>query len=120
MLKRFGYLLDKHTLSGFPELGFNLPFYVSKYHVRRDDTLSDGVLCDSPLGSVIRVTNIFESIFGSTDHAANKNACPWILLDCTQCPIDKNYLFVLGHSGDRLTFMINYVNPTFVFLFVNQ
>ena len=72
MLKRSGYLLDQHTLSGFPAIGFNFPLYISKYHVRCDDMLSGGVLCDSPLGSVIRVTNIFESIFGSTDQAANK------------------------------------------------
>ena len=72
VLKRSGYLLDQHNFSGFPTIGFNLPFYVSKYHVRCDDMLSGGVLCDSHLGSVIWVTNIFESIFGSTNHTANK------------------------------------------------
>ena len=42
------------------------------------------------------------------------------MLDFPRCPIDKNYLFVLGHSGACLIFIINYVNPTFVFFFVNQ
>ena len=42
------------------------------------------------------------------------------LLDRLRCPIDKNYLFVLGHSGARLIFIINNVNPNVVFSFVNQ
>ena len=71
-------LLDQHTFSGFPNLGFYFPLYVSKYHVRCDDALPGGVLCDSPLDLVSRVPNKLESVFGSPDCAGNKNICPWI------------------------------------------
>ena len=33
------------------------------------------------------------------------------MLDRLRCPIDKNFLFFLGHSGARLIFIKNYVNP---------
>ena len=60
-------LLDQHTLSGFPAIGFYLFFDVSKYHVRRDDVLPGGVLCDCHLYSAIRVPNKLQSVFGSPD-----------------------------------------------------
>ena len=75
---RFRNLLDQHTLAIFTALAFSLPLYVSKYHVRRNDELPGGVLYDSTLDFVIRVTNIFENVFGSPNHTANKNSCPWL------------------------------------------
>ena len=44
-----------------------LPFYVSRYHVQRNDAMPGGVLCDSPLYFVSRVINKLESIFGSSN-----------------------------------------------------
>ena len=73
-----GALLYQHTITGLLAIGFYLTFYVSKYHVRRDDVLTGGALCDSTLDFVIRVPNKLESVFGSTNRAANKNAYPWI------------------------------------------
>ena len=73
-----GALLYQHTITGLLAIGFYLTFYVSKYHVQRYDALPGGVLCDSPLGFVIRVPNIIESAFSYLDLTANKNACTWI------------------------------------------
>ena len=67
-----GALLYQHTLSRFTAIGFYFHLYVSKYHVRRYDALTGGVLCDSSLYFMIRVTNIPESIFGSTNCVSNK------------------------------------------------
>ena len=80
---RFGALLDQHTLDGFPDFGFSLPFYIIQYHIRRNDALSSGVLYDSPLDFLIWVPNILESIFGYPNRAANKNSCPliWIIFE---------------------------------------
>ena len=68
----------KH-IPGLPALGFYLDLYVSKYHVRLDDALPGGILCDSRLYFVIRATNKLESVFGSTNREANKSAftCLW-------------------------------------------
>ena len=65
-------LLNQQTLTGLLDIGFYFPFYVSKYHIQRDDALPGGVLCDIPLYFVIPVTNILEIVFGSPDCAANK------------------------------------------------
>ena len=71
-------LLYQHNLSIFLALVVSFALYVSKYHVRRNDELPGGVLYDSTLDFVIRVTNIFENVFGSPNHTANKNSCPWL------------------------------------------
>ena len=57
-----GALLDQHSISIFLALGYSLFLYVSKYHVRRNDTLPGGVLCNIPLDFVIRVPNILEIV----------------------------------------------------------
>ena len=61
---RSGELLDQHTLSGFPAIGFYLHLYESGYHIRRDDAPPGGVLCDTPLDYVGQVSNKLESVFG--------------------------------------------------------
>ena len=67
-----GALLDQHTLSRFTAIGFSFHFYESEYHVQRNDALTGGVLCDSFLYFVIRVTNKLESVFGSPNRVSNK------------------------------------------------
>ena len=53
-------LMDQHTLPGSPATVFSLPLYVSKYHVRSDDMLPGGILCDIPLNFLIRMPNKLE------------------------------------------------------------
>ena len=59
---RSGALLYQNNLSIFLALVVSFDLYVNKYHVRRNDTLPGGVLCNIPLEFVIRVPNILENV----------------------------------------------------------
>ena len=74
----YGDMLDQYILSGFPTIGFYLIFYANKYNVQHSDALPGGISCDSPLDILSMVTNKLESVFGSHNHAAIKNACTWM------------------------------------------
>ena len=75
---RSGSLLYQHTRSGLPAVNFSLFFYLSKYHLRRNDAPPGGVLCDSHLNFAIQDTNKLEIVFGSPYITANNNKHPWI------------------------------------------